>query len=44
VTSACGDDPGKFAFTIRKLFTERISARHGCDITRDTSYDGMNSS
>jgi len=41
VTSACGDDAGKFAFTMLKLYTERISTRHGCDITRDTSYHGQ---
>jgi len=40
VSSACGDDAGKFAFTMRKLYTERIFTRHGCDITRDTNYDG----
>lgn len=38
VTSACGDAAGNFAFTMLKLHTERISSRHGCDITRDTSY------
>jgi len=40
VTSACGDEAGKLAFTMRKLYTERISMRHGCDITRDANYDG----
>jgi len=40
VSSACGDEAGKFAFTMRKLYTERVADRHGCDITRDTNYDG----
>jgi len=43
VTSACGDKAGQFAFTMLGLYTERISARHGCDIARDTSYHGNGS-
>jgi len=39
VSSACGDEAGNFAFTIGKLYTEKISTRHGCEITRDTSYN-----
>ena len=40
VSSACGDEAGNLAFMLRKLYTERISIRHGCDITRDTTYHG----
>ena len=42
VSSGCGDEAGKLAFLMRKLYAERISIRHGCAITREPNYDGNN--